>query len=149
MLAGVEIKSMIINIPVEPKGKQRARTVRTKTGKVISYTPGQTAMTESMIRVYITQKKVYFDKGVPIHLIITFYLARPKSCPKKRTLPVTRPDLDNMAKLVLDACNKFLWADDAQITDLEIYKRYSSMPSIQLQITEASWIGKDPRIKDS
>jgi len=81
---------MKINIPVEPKGKQRARVV-TRGGKVISYTPGQTAMTESMIRAHIQRENVYYDKGIPIHLKIIFYLVSPKSCPKKRTLPVTRP----------------------------------------------------------
>ncbi len=123
------------NIPVEPKGKQRARVV-TRNGKVIAYTPGQTAMTENMIRAYIQREKVYFDKGTPIHLKVTFCLARPKSCPKKRVLPVTRPDLDNMTKLVLDACNKFLWHDDSQITSLEVHKRYNQIPHIEMEISE-------------
>ncbi len=123
------------NIPVEPRGKQRARVV-TRGGKVIAYTPKPTQDAENLIRSYISQNKVYFDAGIPISLKIIFFLARPKSCPKKRVLPVTRPDLDNMAKLVLDSCNKFLWADDAQITTLEVSKVYNQIPHIEMEINE-------------
>jgi Holliday junction resolvase RusA-like endonuclease len=39
-------------------------------------------------------------------------------------LPTKKPDADNIAKIVLDALNKFAYNDDKQITDLIIKKRY-------------------------
>ncbi len=125
---------MKLIIPVEPRGKQRPRVV-TRNGRVIAYTPGQTAMTEQLIRAYLSQDKTYFERDIPISLKVTFYLVRPKSCPKKRILPVTRPDIDNLEKLVLDACNKFLWADDSQITTMMSRKRYGE-PRIELEVIQ-------------
>ena len=124
---------MKFTIPVEPKAKQRARVI-SRGGKTISYTPGQTVKTETLIRSYLLQEKVYIDKGEPIHLEVTFNIVKPQSVGKKRVLPVTRPDIDNYLKLVLDACNKFLWADDSQITTLIAKKRYADKPSIEIEI---------------
>ena len=37
---------------------------------------------------------------------------------------MTRPDLDNLTKLVLDSANGILWVDDGQVARLEVEKRY-------------------------
>jgi len=34
-----------------------------------------------------------------------------------------RADADNMEKAVLDACNRIVWLDDAQVMDMHRYKR--------------------------
>lgn len=36
-----------------------------------------------------------------------------------------KPDVDNIAKIHLDACNGLLWEDDAHITKLLVEKRYN------------------------
>ena len=51
--------------------------------------------------------------------------------------PTTKPDADNVAKL-LDALNKIVWADDAQIVALHIFKHYSDRPRIEISITPLS-----------
>lgn len=43
-------------------------------------------------------------------------------------LTTTTPDADNLAKLVMDAGNKLLWADDAQVVDLVEMKRQGPLP---------------------
>jgi hypothetical protein len=48
--------------------------------------------------------------------------------------PTTKPDADNVAKL-LDALNKIVWADDAQIVALHVFKHYSDRPRIEIAIT--------------
>lgn len=41
-------------------------------------------------------------------------------------LPVIkRPDVDNIAKIYMDACNGYLWKDDCDITSLKVQKIYS------------------------
>jgi Holliday junction resolvase RusA-like endonuclease len=61
----------------------------------------------------------------PLHLFATFVLPRPK-LPKKfgvDRLPHTkRGDLDNFAKAIMDALNKYLWVDDAQVFTLTVRK---------------------------
>lgn len=55
--------------------------------------------------------------------------------------PITKPDLDNHAKGVLDAMNKIIYNDDAQIVDLVVSKFYSDSPRVEVFIKELSEIG--------
>jgi len=126
---------MRITIDQEPLPKARARTV-IRNGKVMSYTPKRTADAEASIRAQIAQNKVFYAAGVPLAVKMCFFIAKPPSTPKKRQLPVTRPDLDNYCKLVMDACNKFLWADDSQIVSMTAFKRYAPVPGIVIDIEE-------------
>jgi len=47
---------------------------------------------------------------------VTFYMPRPKSAPKSRRSPLTKPDLDKLVRAVLDALTDAgAWRDDAQV----------------------------------
>ena len=128
----MKIETVIL---VEPVGKARARTIR-RGGKVISYTPTKTAHAENLIRDRVMELRQFFERGVPIKLQATFYRLRPKSLPKRVTLPVARPDWDNYGKLLTDALEKFVYADDSQITTAVIRKRFGSPPRIVLKMEE-------------
>ena len=58
--------------------------------------------------------------GVPVVLDVRFWFPVPKSYMRKRR-PVpeaphtSKPDLDNLLKLVKDALNGVAWSDDAQV----------------------------------
>ena len=43
-----------------------------------------------------------------------------------KLLPTKKPDVDNVAKSVLDALNGVAWLDDSQVVRLEISKSYSA-----------------------
>lgn len=75
-----------------------------------------------------------FDDGIPLRLEATFYRERPKFLPKRVTMPVSRPDYDNYAKLLTDALEKFIYKNDSQITTAVIRKRFGSPPRIELKI---------------
>ena len=124
-------------IMVEPKGKARPRTV-TKGGRTWTYTPPASAHLESLIREAVLKEKKYFEKGIPLKLDITFYLARPKSIPKKRLFPITKPDVSNLLKCFEDAVEKYLFANDSQLTTISMRKRYDTIPKIHLVIEEDS-----------
>ena len=47
----------------------------------------------------------------PMRVIIEVYIRRKAHCV---------PDVDNLAKAVLDACNGLLWADDGQVVELVV-----------------------------
>ena len=72
--------------------------------------------------------------GVGLRVTMTFYLRKPKS--NRKTLPVSRPDLDNLAKAVLDAGNGVIWRDDSLVTTLVIRKRWTAYPMLYLEISE-------------
>lgn len=48
--------------------------------------------------------------------------------------PVKRPDVDNIAKGILDPLNGFLWQDDKQVFKLSIEKKYSDEDKIQIKV---------------
>jgi len=52
-------------------------------------------------------------------------------------MPVSRPDVENYAKTLLDALNKFVFPDDSQITTLLVRKRFvetDGVPRIELKM---------------
>lgn len=65
----------------------------------------------------------FFGKS-PVGVQITCYEPLPASKPRSvASEPFTKkPDVDNIAKLVLDALNGVMWADDAQIVHLDVTK---------------------------
>lgn len=64
--------------------------------------------------------------GGPLHVDITFVLPRPKA--RKRDVhPTTRPDVDKLARGVLDALTSSrLYGDDGQVASLAARKVYTS-----------------------
>lgn len=62
--------------------------------------------------------------GEDVGVSIVAHKALPRSRPARvESEPFTcKPDLDNIAKLVMDALNGIAWADDAQVTSLSVSK---------------------------
>lgn len=60
----------------------------------------------------------------PIAVCIMTYRQLPKSTPKSvlSEHDTHKPDIDNVAKIVLDALNGVAWDDDAQVTSLTVVK---------------------------
>lgn len=129
---------MKITILMIPQAKQRATTiVRQVPGQETrrwTYSPKKTTDAENFIRKSIVEAKQFFPDGQPVSMEAWFYLPMPVSKPKSRTYPVTKPDLDNLEKLLCDACRKFIYHDDAQICDKITHKRYGHPPRIELEI---------------
>lgn len=71
-------------------------------------------------------KRPLFPDGA-LSVTISACFQWPKATAKKRILPgwtpmAQQPDVDNLAKTILDGCNGVLWADDNQVTHLSIRK---------------------------
>ena len=85
-----------------------------------------------------------FFKG-PLKMLILFFLRVPKSKTSKKkyaniegTHHLTRPDIDNCIKYVLDICNNVLFRDDSIISEVHAKKFYSFNPRTEFMITELS-----------
>ena len=129
----INIKTVIY---VEPTAKSRPRSTIIH-GRVHTYTPKKSRNAEADIRAMIRTQVMElgaFEDGVPLRLEATFYRDRPKSLPKRVTMPVSRPDYDNYAKLLTDALEKFVYKNDSQICTALIKKRFGSPPRIELNI---------------
>jgi len=125
-------------VPGPPKGKGRPRVTRHGT-----YTPKATKDYEKLIISCIDAEGTYYE-GVPLKATIKCFYPMPKSMPKyKRDMilngelyPIVKPDLDNVAKAILDALNGILYKDDNQVVELFVTKRYSDNPRVEICIQE-------------
>lgn len=133
-------------VPGQPKGKARARTVRRGGGKSFSYTPEGTVLYENLIKTCYLQDAghVLFNDGQPLAVSITAFYEVPKSYSKKKKqemldgqlYPTKKPDIDNIAKCVLDALNKLAYRDDTQVVRLRMEKHYAEIPRVEVEIRE-------------
>ena len=126
----------------DPVGKQRPRI-----GKQGAYTPKKTRDYEKRVRWCFQDAGGYLLHGA-IEIRITAYYPIPKSEPKymKREMlagivrPTKRPDLDNIAKIILDALNGVAYKDDAQVVLVHAEKKYDSCPGVAVTVNE--WKGE-------
>ena len=59
----------------------------------------------------------------PVWAGVLFVLRHPKR--PKHDLPIVPPDLDKLARSFLDGCRRIVLSDDALVTDLHVWKRYT------------------------
>ena len=60
----------------------------------------------------------------PVEITINLFCTRPKSVKGSTPYKVTRPDLDNCVKAILDAMNKIVYPDDGRVFRLHAAKYY-------------------------
>lgn len=65
----------------------------------------------------------------PLEITMVFFFTKPMSHSKTKVdrfpFPAVTPDVDNLAKLVLDGMNKVLYTDDCKVIQGPCYKRYT------------------------
>jgi len=133
-------------IPGEARGKERPRM--TKTG--IVYTPKQTVNYEALVKQVAStamENRPPLD-GVRITAEITAVRQAPKYlCNKKSTMAklengfllpcMSKPDCDNIAKAILDACNKIVYRDDAMVWSVSVQKVFGLRPHVKVAFSFA------------
>ena len=83
-----------------------------------------------LIRNHRNRNSLKQIKGLPIALKVFYYHSRPKrlltaKVPSGAIYKTTKPDLDNLTKLLLDCCTQAeLWGDDCQVCFTEIHDLY-------------------------
>lgn len=128
-------------VPGKPTGKGRPRFNR-KTGR--TYTPKGTADYERVVKkAYLSASSGVCLNG-PIRAKITACYSIPMSWSNKKKeaalaghiLPTVKPDLDNVAKAVLDALNGIAYDDDSAVVQLIICKSYAYPPCVVVALEE-------------
>ena len=135
---------MTYSFEIEGKiiGKERPR-VNLNTG--IVYTPNKTKEYENYIRQIFKIKYPNFEmitSRVSINIIA--YIGISKSISKKdkekmlndEMSPIKKPDIDNIAKVILDALDGFVLQNDKQVTKMSVEKRYSDVEKLFVKIEE-------------
>jgi Holliday junction resolvase RusA-like endonuclease len=71
----------------------------------------------------------------PVELSISAFYMRPKS-KRGAVWKTSRPDADNISKLIKDALNTVAWRDDAQVCSLHVWKQYGDFARVSVRIVE-------------
>ncbi len=138
--------SLTFSVPGQPAGWQRART----NGKRRFDTPEQEARkAEIQIRARRALAAIGAQQvapaGEPLRCFARAVFDVPKSWPKWRRAealagrihPTSRPDGDNILKLLGDALNGVVWSDDAQVIEWGIVKVYGEQPAVHVEVVQA------------
>jgi Holliday junction resolvase RusA-like endonuclease len=137
-------------VPGEPFAKQRPRAAR-KGRYVTIYTPRETKEYESKVVSYYN--RTYRGKELKGNLEATIeaIFSVPKTAKKSEiedmqdgiTPHNKKPDVDNVAKVCLDALNGVAFEDDSSISSLMINKRFGKNPMAKIFIKENNKNGRD------
>ena len=74
---------------------------------------------------------------------LRFMLPAPKTW--RSGLPTTRPDVENLAKGLLDSWNGVLYRDDSQVAELMLSKAYSiANPGVWVTVERMNGAAKEP-----
>ncbi len=125
-----------------PKGRPKFSQVG---GFMRTYTPKKTTDYENTVRAAAQAAMGVTDLlETPVGVYLYIRLPIPQSYSKKRReaclsgieKPAKKPDIDNLAKSVLDGMNGVIWKDDAQIVSLHVTKVYSSGSGVDVLVKE-------------
>lgn len=110
-----------------PKGRPRARIIgRPPHQQVQIYTPPETAAAEQAFALQAKKYRPRVPIWGPLVVELVFVVSPPQKIPddRSRVWPHVKPDVDNYAKLVMDALNEMMWHDDGQVCSVVARKVY-------------------------
>ena len=135
----------------QPKGSTRAFFVKKLGRAVITNDNPKTKGWEKTVGIVAVASGLLPEgtvAGGPVEVGLTFFLPRPKghSNAKLRLLPsaperhTKKPDLDKLARAVLDALTGIVWRDDAQVVKLTCAKVFADgdiLPGVTIEVNAA------------
>lgn len=127
---------VIIRVPIEPVPFARAGA----NGKR-RFTPTKQAAFMGQFRLFAQaamQGRAPFEG--PLHMNARFVYVAPASWSRKKrdatVWKASKPDIDNIFKILGDAISGCVYVDDAQIASLTIQKRYGLKPEIIVTVQQ-------------
>ena len=132
--------TFIVEDGQDPVAKARPRWSH---GRV--YTPSRTVNAENMIRKKWKEAGGEMIHG-PVAVTISFQLQTPKSWSQakkimaqdREILPLKKPDIDNILKIIMDGLNGVAYHDDKQVVEATIRKRFDSEPRVEVTLKEVA-----------
>lgn len=119
---------MKLEVMDEPAGKGRPRVANGR-----AYTPAQTVKAEAHVRAaWMAAGRPAVSGATPLECTVDCYLRRPVAHYRKdgrlsaaglaSLRPLRKPDVDNAAKLIMDALEGYAYPSDAAIVTLTVRK---------------------------
>lgn len=133
---------LTVELAGDPKGKGRPRF---DPRSLRAYSPAPTVKYEAALRKAASEAmagRPLFSGPLAVTILAT--LRVPASWPQAkraaavagRLWPTSRPDVDNIQKIALDALNKVVWPDDAAVVECHARKRYGARPGLVIVVKE-------------
>ena len=132
--------ALVLHVSFVPRPQKRHRYSR---GRM--YDPSSADKRHFLTQCLRTQSPSshLYSCALACHLEFTF--VRPKSHVTskgalRKSAPaqlVAKPDVDNLAKFVLDALNGTYYKDDSQVCQLFVHKRYGAENSVLVKLTKS------------
>lgn len=127
--------SVRFEIPGKPFAKQRPRV-----GKWGGYTPKETVSFERTVgQIALEHIKTPLEGPICVDIVAIFEPAKSWSKKKKEDhmwqAHTQRPDLDNLAKAILDGMNRIAFADDGQVSRMKCKKQWGENAKTIVTIT--------------
>lgn len=136
------IRFIKFTVPGEVRGKGRPRF--TKVGSYARvYTDSTTVNYENWVKICFQEARQGKLAG-ELKAEIICYFGIPKSYSKKKKeeaekgllRPTKKPDIDNIAKIILDSLNGMAYDDDKNIVSCQIDKWFDTNPRVEIYIYE-------------
>lgn len=132
------------SVPGRPLGKGRPRFSRAA-GR--AFTPAATVSYEGKVAFFAQQAANGtgpIPAGTPVRVFVQAVFDVPVSWSKRkradalagRLAHTSKPDGDNVLKIVGDSLNGVLWHDDSAIADARIVKRYGEAAELVVEVEE-------------
>lgn len=124
---------------VQPQERPRF----SRQGKYVNtYDPPKSAKYKKYVSEVASNYKLDELIDSPIKLTIDIYIQIPKSYTKKvkqqienkELLHIKKPDIENLAKGIMDGITGIIWRDDSLVVELHLAKHYSDNPRAELLI---------------
>jgi len=120
---------LYFDLPPTPKARPRFGRVG---NRVVTYTDAKTKKFEREINNLSRRQYVDEIKTGALKVEISFFIKPPKTV--KRKYPSVKPDVDNLAKSVLDGIEGVVFKNDSQIISLTCSKYYRAHAGIEVKI---------------
>lgn len=132
-------------IPGKPMGQPRVRFARMG-NFVKTYDPKEATSYKATIIQLAREVGITPMEG-PIRLAVTAYMPRPKrlcrkSDPQGELDAECKPDWDNIGKIVSDALNGVAYADDSQIIEGRVLKKYHAVGGVPEMVVDVQGLTK-------
>lgn len=137
-------------MPGQPRGKGRPKF--TRSGH--TYTDDKTRNYERFAAACFKKKnrEGRAAQGSPVSMFVTAFYKVPKSWTKAKKqaamdgdITPGKPDVDNIAKIVMDSLNKLAYLDDKQVNRLSIRKQFCNEQYPEEGVSVVVLTGEDAR----
>ncbi|MEG0327760.1 MAG: RusA family crossover junction endodeoxyribonuclease [Erysipelothrix sp.] len=124
-------------IPMKPPTTtHQQKKVSVVNGKPIFYEPDKLKAARSKLMGHLYEFAPETPMSGPVRLRVMWLYEETQKY-ERGTYKVTKPDLDNVQKLLLDCMTDLgFWKDDAQVSSMLVEKMYDKVPGIYIKIEE-------------